>query len=204
MAPGPQCTGLYKPQERLSPLGPWHDNLAVDHFVLETPAHSQEATMEPLRFLSEKSNYDQCINGLSKNKQPGPDLIPNELISCLPWTWHITIHKMFQLMWVMSYTPSCWKNSNTCMLYKKGDPTAPKNIRPIGLNNTMAKLWTCMVTVVMTSISENNHILSDSQDGFRENRNTHRQLTNLLHQIEDSKQSKQDLFAAFNMIDHDK
>eukprot|EP00798_Chlamydomonas_sp_ICE-L_P014832 gene14832-biopygen23857 len=97
------------------------------------------------------------------------------------------------------------------MLYKKGDPTQANHYRPIGLNNTMGELWTNMVTTVMSKYLDQYQVLSDSQEGFRQNRSTHRQLTHLLHDIEDAAHSKRDLFAAyfdfssaFNMVDHDK
>ena len=92
----------------------------------------------------EATTYQTCIKHLARNKQPGPDGIPNELLGALPTEWHSTIHQLFILMWILGETPACWKNSNTIMLYKKGDHTDPANFRPIGLNNTMGKLWTAM------------------------------------------------------------
>eukprot|EP00798_Chlamydomonas_sp_ICE-L_P004396 gene4396-biopygen22113 len=96
------------------------------------------------------------------------------------------------------------------MVFKKGEPTAPGNYRPIGLNNTMAKLWTSMVSAVTASIAEHHNILSDAQEGFRLQRSTHRQLAHLLNDIEDAALTKQDLLVgyfdfsnAFNMINHD-
>ena len=49
------------------------------------------------------------------------------------------------------------------MLYKKGDHTDPANFRPIGLNNTMGKLWTAMVTTSIACYAENMGILSSAQ-----------------------------------------
>jgi hypothetical protein len=89
-------------------------------------------------------------------------------------------------MWIMGETPACWKTSNTIMLYKKGDPLQPSNYRPIGLNNTMGKLWSAMVTRAITSYTENLHILSTAQEGFRAGHSTHRGLLSLVHDIEDA------------------
>eukprot|EP00798_Chlamydomonas_sp_ICE-L_P004395 gene4395-biopygen22112 len=96
------------------------------------------------------------------------------------------------------------------MVFKKGEPTAPGNYRPIGLNNTKAKLWTSMVTAVTASIAEHHNILSDAQEGFRQQRSTHRQLAHLLNDIEDAALTKQDLLVGYfdfsnasNMINHD-
>ena len=203
------CTGKYLPQDRQTAPPPWASLL--DTFSLETKAQPHQHSNPILPYLMEFSNYQTCIQHVAKSKQAGPDGIPNELLTCLPWSWHHTIHKMFGLMWITGYTPICWKTSNTIMLYKKGDPTQANHYRPIGLNNTMGKLWTNMVTTVMSKYLDQYQVLSDSQEGFRQNRSTHRQLTHLLHDIEDAAHSKRDLFAAyfdfssaFNMVDHDK
>ncbi len=65
---------------------------------------------------------------------------------------------------------------------------------PIGLNNTMGKLWWDMVANVMTSYAESLHMLSDDQYGFRTQRSTHQALNCLVHAIEDAPIYKQDLY----------
>jgi hypothetical protein len=114
-------------------------------------------------------------------------------------------------MWILGETPACWETSNTIMLYKKGDHTDPANFMPIGLNNTMGKLWTAMVTTAIACFAENMGILSSAQEGFMAHRSPHRQILNLIHDIEDAALHKQDIYAAFfdfksatNMVDHDK
>ncbi len=134
----------------------------------------------------ETTTYQTCIKHLARNKQPGPDGIPNELLGALPTEWHSIIHQLFILMWILGETPACWKNSNTIMLYKKGDHTDPANFRPIGLNNTMGKLWTAMVTTAIACFVENMGILSSAQEGFRAHKSTHRHILNLIHDIEDA------------------
>ncbi len=73
---------------------------------------------------------------------------------------------------------SCWKDSNAILLYKNNDPMQPANYRPIGLNNTMGKLWSGMVASVLTSYAEMTHILSESQHGFRAQRSCQQALNN--------------------------
>jgi hypothetical protein len=97
------------------------------------------------------------------------------------------------------------------MLYKKGDPADPTNYRPIGLARTVYKLWTSLVTRVLSDYAERNSIIGDSQEGFRGGRNTHRQLANLLNALEDAKHTNRNIYvmyvdfsSAFNTVDHDK
>ena len=205
-------TGKYLPQEReqANQRTPWEED-KLDPIRISTPAQELQHSTELLNILMDKCTYLNCIRHLARNKKPGPDGIPNELLMCLPDTMHTTIHKLFILMWITGQTPTCLQNSNTLSLYKKGDPTNPANYRPIGLSNTMGKLWTSLVSITLAHFSEYTGILSSAQEGFRANRGTHRQLTNLLHIIEDAALTNQDLYiayfdfsSAFNMVDHDK
>jgi len=188
---------------------PWETH--TDKFQLETPATSIQHTASPYTYLSSPTAYTDCIRKLATNKATGPDGIPNELLMCLPTEMHTVIHKLMQISWILGETPDCWKTSHTVMLYKKSDPYLPQNYRPIGLNNSVAKLWTSLITNTISTYSETNHILSTCQEGFRKDKSTYRQLLNLLHNIEDASLFQQDLYAAyfdfssaFNMIDHQK
>ena len=210
--PGHSKTGNYLPSDRdpLSQQAPW-TTTGPDTYKLETVGQQQQHTTELTPLIMETTTYNNCIKHLARNKQPGPDGIPNELLGALPNEWHQTIHKLFTLMWILGETPTCWKTSTTIMLYKKGDHTNPANYRPIGLNNTMGKLWTAMTTTAIACYAENLGILSTAQEGFRAHRSTHRQILNLIHDIEDAALHKKDLYAAFfdfksafNMVDHDK
>ena len=114
-------------------------------------------------------------------------------------------------MWATGHTPKQWKESSTILLHKKGSELHLNNYRPIALANTLYKLWTSIVHECLSIYAENNNILSSQQEGFRQNRNTHRQLQMLQHIFSDAKICEQDLYllyidfsAAFNTIDHDK
>jgi hypothetical protein len=96
------------------------------------------------------------------------------------------------------------------MIYKKGTPINPLNYRPIGLANTVYKLWTRMVTYVMYEYAEQHRIISGAQAGFRKNNSTHKQIQTLVLAYEDAKITGQDMYtmqvdfsSAFNMTDHD-
>ena len=121
------------------------------------------------------------------------------------------IHKMFILMWMTGHTPDHWKQSHTLLLYKKGDPLQLSNYRPIALANTLYKVWTGVLTQVMSMYAEHFHLLSDCQEGFRKHRNTMRALQSTLNVFEDAKLHQKNVFAlytdysnAFNTIDQDK
>jgi len=43
-----------------------------------------------------------------------------------------------------------------------------------------------MITRVLSTYSELNYILSDAQEGFRPNKNAHKHILNLIHDIQDA------------------
>jgi hypothetical protein len=114
-------------------------------------------------------------------------------------------------MWVKAEIPPHWTQSETVLIPKKGDPLLIKNKRPIALANTLYKLYTSHITLNIVLYSEQAHIFTEAQEGYLRQRNTERQLQNVLHAIEDAGLTSRDLFllyidftSAFNTIDHDK
>ncbi|NBK25453.1 MAG: reverse transcriptase family protein, partial [Spirochaetia bacterium] len=161
--------------------------------------------------ICDAAAFKECLSTLSKNKAPGLDGIVNELLKMLPSDIHALTHQLFQAMWATGITPTEWKVSDTALLYKKQDATDIKNYRPIGLANTMYKLFTRLTTHALYEYAETHSILSNTQSGFRQMRDTLTQLQHLVHMLEDAKLSQSDIYAlivdftsAFNTTDHDK
>jgi len=98
------------------------------------------------------------------------------------------------------------------LIYKeKGPETGVASYRPIGLANTLYKLWTRLIANTLYEHAEVNSLLSNMQAGFRKKHDTIQQLQNVLMSLEDAKFYKQDVYAlivnltfAFNTTDHDK
>ena len=78
----------------------------------------------------------------------------NEVLKMMPDRFHRSLHKLMTVCWRMRAIPSRWKSSDTVLLYKKGDPTKVSNYRPIGLMCTVYKLYTSIVTEVLTDYAE--------------------------------------------------
>ena len=100
-------------------------------------------------------------------------------------------HKMLVLFFSHCYKqqqiPSSWKTSLTILLYKKGDSAQLTNHRPIALANTIYKLFTSTLTFILSAYGEEHQILHDSQEGFRAERSTSRQLQLLIATLEDAR-----------------
>ncbi len=85
-------------------------------------------------------NYRECLNHLARNKAPGPDGIPSELLQALWDTLQQAIHQLMILMWTKAEIPQHWTASETALLPKKGNPLLIKNKRPIALRLVFSSL----------------------------------------------------------------
>jgi len=160
------------------------------------------------RYLEETLFMD-VVNSLPIGKAAGPDGSPNDIIKKMPKEFLSLLFRIIQKSWVGHHTPIPWKNSVVALLHKKGDPTRLKNWRPIALANCTYKLWTAVVTRLLTDDTEFRKVLHGSQEGFRRQRNTLNQLSTMMLTIEDAHLSGQELhimyidFAnAFGSPDH--
>ena len=131
-------------------------------------------------------------------------MLPDDLKEC--------IRQLFVIMWATGTTPTTWKESQTILLYKdKGEVTDITKYRPVGLLNTVYKLWTRHITTAMADYAETHHILSPSQKGFREASTTMQQAQPIIMALEDARATNQNIYmlavdfsSAFNMLDQDK
>eukprot|EP00882_Tetradesmus_deserticola_P000535 GHRQ01000587.1.p1 GENE.GHRQ01000587.1~~GHRQ01000587.1.p1 ORF type:complete len:2327 (+),score=302.27 GHRQ01000587.1:5202-12182(+) len=162
--------------------------------------------------IDDELEFEHCLKGLANNKASGPDDVCNEVIKALPPAGHQALHNMMRIMWATGHTPHSWKRSTTLLLYKhKGTPLELKYYRWIGLELTVYKLWTRMVTRAMADRAERLGMLSSSQAGFRNKRSTADQVEMMVMALEDAHLFKQniymlqaDLTEAFDTISHDK
>ena len=154
--------------------------------------------------------YD-ILHYLPEGKAAGPDGVPNDIIKRMPKEFHDLLFRIMKKAWEGHHTPEGWKGSTVALLHKKGDPTRLRNWRPIALANCTYKLYTAVVTRLMTDDAEYRSVLNGSQEGFRRGRNTHRQLEQMILAIEDAQLSQQPLHVlyldfenAFGSPDHDR
>ncbi|KAJ9516332.1 hypothetical protein QJQ45_001063 [Haematococcus lacustris] len=187
---------------------PWARAKADDAFAL----HACQNIHWLHTAIMDKAGFQECLSRLAGGKAPGPDGVENEIIKMLPWEIRDTIHQLFIIMWATGCTPTTWKTSDTCLLYKdKGQETDLNAYRPVGLANTVYKLWTSLITKTLSEYAEANGMLSKNQAGFRTHRNTTQQLQMLVMALEDAKLAKADIYAllvdftsAFNTTCQDK
>ena len=130
----------------------------------------------PLHTYLDQETYNLCLKNLSNNKTPRPDKIPNSILKNMPDSFHRILFLFFTHCYKLKQIPTSWKISLTILLYKKSDPSLLSNHRPIALANTIYKLFTSTLTLILSTYGERHQILHDSQEGFRAKRCTSRQL----------------------------
>ena len=111
----------------------------------------------------------------------------------MPIQFHDLLFLLFQQCYKQQQIPTSWKTSLTIFLYKKFDPTIFTNHRPIALANTIYQFFTSTITAQLANYGEKHQILQNSQEGFRQERCTLRQLHTLIAALEDSKLIQQDI-----------
>ena len=153
--------------------------------------------------------YNFTVDHLPLNKSPGPDGVRNEWIREAPEWVHDRLFTWMQRLWNGHSLPAWLVNSRTILLYKKGDPNKVSNYRPIALASTIYKLYTRCLAQIIQQYAESNHLLSPTQEGFRPQRGTTRQIRYYLNAIETAHITNTDLYAlyvdfssAFNTIGH--
>jgi ribonuclease HI len=179
-SPNPTLITENADNETIHDLNESKGNALAQSFFPPPPADTSVpiATAYPrplnsVKFFTRQQIRDK-IQSLSPYKAPGPNRIPNiVLIKC---TDTIINHLFFIYRAIMEldvyYEP--WLHSTTVVLRKPGKPsyTTPKAYRPIGLLDTIGKLFSTLVADDLSFLSESHNLLPAHQFGGRRARMT--------------------------------
>ena len=135
-----------------------------------------------------RARIKQVICMLSPYKAPGPDKIPNVmLIKCCD----VIIDHLFYIyraVFELDTYHSRWLESSTLVLRKIGKPTycVAKAYRPIGLINTIQKVFLSLCSRHISFLTEKHNLLPPTQFGGRPRRNTTDAMLLVTHKIKDA------------------
>lgn len=140
-----------------------------------------------------KEQIKRQLARLKPYKAPGPDSIPNIVLTKCA---NILVDRLLPIYRAMTekslyYAP--WKLSTTVVLRKPGKPRydTPKAYRPIALLNTLCKVLTAVAAELMTFYTEKYQLLPANHFGGRPGRTTTNAVHMLVHKIKDSWRKKQ-------------
>ena len=155
-----------------------------------------------------KNELRNAMLKVAKGKAAGSDNVAVEL---LRFGGDMTLDKLHQLcleIWESGVWPEEWTQSIFIPIHKKGDKLQCNNYRTIALVSHASKILLKVVLERMQSKLEKE--ISPEQAGFRPNRGTRDQITNLRIILEKAREMNQkvylcfiDFTKAFDMIRHD-
>lgn len=157
-----------------------------------------------------KNEIVNIISKLKNNTAPGPDEISVYLLKKHHQYLIDPLCHIFNCILLTGKIPSKFKESCTTPIFKSGDKTTATNYRPITVINNIAKMFEKCIKSRMMSYCENNHIISDSQFGFRENLSTEQAVFEMVNSVFTNFQNNQkcmavflDLAKAFDTVNYD-
>ena len=131
----------------------------------------------------------KSVKQLKSNKAGGPDKIINEFLIHGRQILVLTICKLFNKIYDMSYFPEEWAEGYIIPLHKKGSANDVENYRGITLLSILGKLFTRVLNNRLSEWAENYYVLIEAQAGFRPGMGTtdnifvlHGLITHILNQ----------------------
>ncbi|BHF65879.1 hypothetical protein SprV_0200889200 [Sparganum proliferum] len=118
---------------------------------------------------------------LKASKSPGPHEIPAKILKELAGELSKPLSMLFHTSFETGYLPPDWKSAWITPLYKGGSRVSANSYRPVGLTSICCKIMEKIIKQQLMQFLEQNHLLSDSQHGFRKSRSC---VTNLLYCLE--------------------
>ena len=114
-----------------------------------------------------------CLRALQNGKAVGrDDGIPNEVLKHMPPQLEHLMFAIIRLCWRTAYVPAAWLRSDTLLFLKRSPSDNPGNYRPIAIHKTLLKLYTRVVSQVLSNNAEHHGLFGHAQEGFRPRRGT--------------------------------
>jgi hypothetical protein len=141
----------------------------------------------------------RALARLKPFKAPGPDGIPNIILSKCADIIESRLWYIFTAIFEKGWYYAPWKNFTTVVLRKPGKPKydVPKAYRPIALLNTMGKVITSIVTEQLTFYTEKFALLPPLHFRGRPTHTTNDTIHYLVYKIKDAWCKKQVISVLF-------
>jgi hypothetical protein len=164
--------------------------LARTFFLDKPPTTEDVAQMETPTPICKvdpisRAQMRRVLARLKPFKAPGPDGIPNIILSKCADIIESRLWYIFTAIFEKGWYYAPWKNFTTVVLQKPGKPkyNVPKEYRPITLLNTMGKVLTSIVVEQLTFYTEKYALLPPLHFGGRPVRTTNDTIHYLVYKI---------------------
>ena len=141
------------------------------------------------------SEIQEAIKMLKKDKSPGVDNIPGELIQAGGEHMATALHNICNQIWKNVKWPQSWTRSLVIPLPKKGDLKVCNNYRTLSLISHPSKV---LLRVILNRLKQQaKEIIAEEQAGFVKGRSTVEQIFNLRSIIEKYQEHQLELYHVF-------
>ena len=168
---------------------------------------AMSADLKDIQFT--KEDILEAIKDMKTNSAPGPDGITAFLLKEYKEALAIPLYYMWRTSLTMGKMPVAVNMSIITPIFKGGNRSVPKDYRPVALTNHTTKIFERILRKAMIQHLEENHLINNSQHGFRNGRSTITQLMryydsilSLLEQGQAVDAVYLDFSKAFDKVDH--
>lgn len=151
----------------------------------------------------------KLLSNLNSAKAAGPDAIRPIVLKELSHVIAPIVTAIFQKSLDTGKVPSDWKKAQVCPHFKKGNKQDPANYRPTFLTSILCKTIEHIIASSLKKHFNQNSILYDLQNGFRDRRSCETQLLQLIDDlVRNMTEGKQidlillDFSKAFDKVNH--
>ena len=146
-----------------------------------------------------KDEIRRYVRKLKNGKASGADGIPYEMFKNGGEAVIDRICDLFKQIWVDEEVPKEWCESKVTLLHKGGHKNKKelKNYRPIALANNISKIFCGIVNDRLKEVIEREKVMSEEQNGFRQDRRGEDNIYIVNELIESFKKSGKKVFFAF-------
>ena len=146
------------------------------------PSYSFAPATEPK--LTNPTDVQGAIRGLTVGKAPGPDGIPNRALKHFPLSIVSLLVVLFNVIFRKQYFPAAWKHARVFSILKPGeDPALSSSYPPTSVLETIGKLFYKIILSRILYEVSGYGLLHDEQFEFRPKHSTALQLALLVERV---------------------
>ena len=134
----------------------------------------------------QEQEINDIISIIPVNKAIGPDGISHKMLKSCKDTISKPLCKLFNKSLSLKTFPDCWKLAHVIPLFKKDDPSAPCNYRPVSLLSCISKIFERIIFKHIYNFLHSHNLFYKYQAGFLPGHSTVYQLLETYHSIVES------------------
>ena len=186
------------------------NNSTIPNWIPSRDPQADTSSSNDLTYPITKEEMEYQLRRLPYDSSPGPDGIDYSFWKSISQEGKEALCKLYNICLSNERVPSSWKESNTILIYKKGDPNNPANWRPIALQNSIYKIYAAILAKRLACWCIDNGTISPMQKGFLPYEGCFEHSFMMSSLFEDSKRRCRDLRVvwfdlknAFGNVTHD-